>query len=135
MIPASANPHPSLTISTSEGKSREDKLVRERAEKRLQTLTKEVDYRVAKAYVALADDPQEQEMFSAKNKETAVSAINSGVSMGRGLEALAIGRYLDDDEWEAEQLRSGRVPQILPLPMKGKSVTQKWTGRWWDVKK
>lgn len=34
---------------------RERRLARERAEKRVQTLTKEVDWRVAKAYVALAD--------------------------------------------------------------------------------
>ena len=66
-------------------------------------LTKEVDWRVAKAYVALADDEEEQEDIRAKQKEIGRSASNAG-----GLESLAIGKYLDDEEWETEERNAGR---------------------------
>lgn len=112
-----------------------ENLVRERAEKKLQTLTKEVDWRVAKAYVALADDAHEQETFSTKRKEIGVSRTISDARTATGLEALAIERYLDDDEWEAEQVRVGRRPQILPLPINGKPVAVQKVARWWDLKK
>ena len=65
-------------------------------------LTKETDWRVAKAYVALADDPDEEALHTAKCKETGVSA--SGV----GLESRALDKYLDDDEWEGQQRRLGK---------------------------
>ncbi|KAG6817163.1 hypothetical protein H0H87_012124 [Tephrocybe sp. NHM501043] len=80
---------------------------KERAEKRLQTLTKEVDWRIAKAYVALADDPveqvEEQEEWKRKRKETG----SDGGSRPSTLEERAIRRYLDDNEWEENQRRGG----------------------------
>jgi hypothetical protein len=114
-------------------RQREARLVRERAGKKLQTLTKEVDYHVAKAYVALADDPEEQEMSTAKRKEmmgsSSASACGiaggsgapsgSGSGPGRGprgeLETLAIQQYLEDNEWEEEERRAGRGPRARPL--------------------
>ena len=100
ILPPTIKPHPSLRL---EEKAREDKLVRERAEKKVQMLTKEVDWRVAKAYVALADDEEEQEEFHVKQKE-----IGGSISGASGIEALAIGKYLDDEEWERGERRAGR---------------------------
>ncbi|KAF9000598.1 hypothetical protein BDQ17DRAFT_1327563 [Cyathus striatus] len=81
-------------ISREEEEEREAKRVWERAAKRLQTITKEVDWQVAKAYVALASDEDEEEVCR-KRKER-----GDGKGKGRTLEAVAVERYLDDDEWE-----------------------------------
>ncbi|KAK0463226.1 uncharacterized protein EV420DRAFT_1161757 [Desarmillaria tabescens] len=81
LLPPSS--HPKLKPSDSEPTGRREI---ERAEKRLQVLTKEVDWRVAKAYVALAD---EVDLDDSKLKQPATS-----------VEARAIERYLDDEEWE-----------------------------------
>ena len=110
ILPPTSKPHPSLKLDSAEEKAREDKLVRERAEKKVQMLTKEVDWRVAKAYVALADDEEEQEEFYAKQKE-----LGEGRSSAAGLESLAIGRYLDDDEWESGERSAGRGIQFKRL--------------------
>ena len=107
ILPPTSKPHPSLELDSVKEKAREDKLVRERAEKKLQMLTKEVDWRVAKAYVALADDEEEQEEFYAKQKE-----LGDGGSSATGLESLAIGRYLDDEEWETGERSAGRGIQF-----------------------
>ncbi|GLB40494.1 hypothetical protein LshimejAT787_0803650 [Lyophyllum shimeji] len=96
-----------------QAREREASREKERAEKRLQTLTKEVDWRVAKAYVALADDPEEEaeerDEWERKRKE------GGGVGVGVGpsnLEERAIRRYLDDEEWEESQRREGGRPTI-----------------------
>ena len=73
-------------------------------------LTKEVDWHVAKAYVALADDEEEQNEFHAKQKE-----IGAGGSSAGGLESLAIGKYLDDEEWEVGERSAGRGIQFKRL--------------------
>ena len=109
ILPPTAKPHSSLKLNSAEEKAREDRLVRERAERKVQMLTKEVDWRVAKAYVALANDGEEQEEFQAKQKE-----IGGGSSAG-GLESLAIGNYLDDEEWETMERRAGRGIQFKRL--------------------
>lgn len=90
--------------------------VREKAEKRLQMLTKEVDWRVAKAYVALADDPDEEAVHSFKYKET--GAIGAST-----LEARATDQYLEDQEWEEEQRRTGKRISLKSLPLlRGKFI-------------
>ncbi|KAG9224871.1 hypothetical protein CCMSSC00406_0001978 [Pleurotus cornucopiae] len=66
---------------------------RECAAKRLQVLTKELDWHTAKAYVALADDPELVAQEAAKAKEM-------GENINTSLEGLAVAQYLDDDEWE-----------------------------------
>jgi len=108
ILPPTIKPHPSLKLGSAEEKAREDKLVREQVEKKVQMLTKEVDWRVAKAYVALADDRDEQEEFHAKQKEIG----GDGGSSAGGLESLAIGKYLDDEEWETEERKAGRWIQF-----------------------
>ncbi|KAK0200913.1 hypothetical protein DFS33DRAFT_1462682 [Desarmillaria ectypa] len=80
LLPLSS--HPKLKPSDSKPTGRREI---ERAEKRLQVLTKEVDWRVAKAYVALADEID----LDSKLKQPTTS-----------IEARAISRYLDDEEWE-----------------------------------
>ncbi|KAJ7178577.1 hypothetical protein C8R43DRAFT_1084458 [Mycena crocata] len=84
--------------NSAEERAREVRRTRERAEKRLQTLTKEVDWRVAKAYIALADDPAEAELFALKRKELGTTAAAAASQ----LEAMAVDQYLDDLEWEAD---------------------------------
>lgn len=89
---------------------------REKAEKRLQMLTKEVDWRVAKAYVALADDPDEEAVYGFKHKET------GGIG-GSTLEARAADQYLEDQEWEEEQRRAGKRISLKSLPLlRGKFI-------------
>ena len=124
LLPPTAKPHPSLTLSEAEEQGREEKLVRERARKKLQTLTKEVDWRVANAYVALADDPEEQDAYGAKRKETGVSTRPLNQSDARVLEALAIEQYLEDEEWEAQERQAGRGMRISKFPFTGKVKAQ-----------
>ncbi|KJA26385.1 hypothetical protein HYPSUDRAFT_52658 [Hypholoma sublateritium FD-334 SS-4] len=99
-------------------RQREVHRVRERAEKRLQTLTKETDYRVAKAYVALADDADARATRGNKQKEVGAAATTarSGTPGPAELEAMAVEQYLDDDEWEAAERKAGRIPKARPLP-------------------
>ncbi|KAG6850697.1 hypothetical protein H0H93_009855 [Arthromyces matolae] len=89
--------------SSEQAAVREAKWGKERAERQLQTVMKEADWRVAKAYVALADDPnalmEEQEVWERKRKEY---GGNIGVGPSK-LGERAIQNYLDDDEWEASQ--------------------------------
>ncbi|KAF8072012.1 hypothetical protein FPV67DRAFT_1411676 [Lyophyllum atratum] len=87
--------------SPEQAREREASHGKERAEKRLQMLTKEVDWRVAKAYVALADDPdeaaEEREEWDRKRKESSGEGVGAGPL---NLEERAIRKYLDDEEWE-----------------------------------
>ncbi|KAF8513182.1 hypothetical protein BU17DRAFT_53511 [Hysterangium stoloniferum] len=80
---------------------------RERAEKRFQFVTKEVDWRVAKAYVAIAEG--DSASVNAKDKEDPKFIEKMG-----GTLSSAVERYLEDDEWEAEQ-SSGPSIQGFPL--------------------
>lgn len=100
---------------------------RERAEKKFAFVTKEVDYRIAKAYVAIAKEFGDEDLDFPDKNEKNVKVFGTGTSDedededggGRkkgsnghtGLEACAIGRYLDDEEWEKEELKAGRAPR------------------------
>ena len=107
---------------------------RERAEKRLQIITKEADWRVAKVYVALADEEDLDEFraqYDLKQKENV--GAQTGTQRGAGshysnLEMAALDRYLEDDEWEAGERREGRSATIpkFPLPSKRESLAGKW---------
>jgi hypothetical protein len=101
---------------TTEDKERETRRARERAEKRLQTLTKEVDWRIAKAYVALADDPAEVENDDYKVKEHSTASAGPAVVGLSRQETIAMNHYLDDDEWEARENRQGRTATLTPFP-------------------
>ncbi|KAF9466561.1 hypothetical protein BDZ94DRAFT_1187314 [Collybia nuda] len=140
-LPPSTHYRPGL-INSEEERKRETQDSKKRAEKRLQTVTKEVDWRVAKAYIALAEDPpdevEEAEDYSRKRKE---AGVPSGPSHGHSnLEERAIEQYLDDDEWEATQRRDGgkigpfRFP-LAKISREGASLKEKKRGgdrRWWQ---
>jgi len=98
----------------------------ERAEKRLQIVTKEVDWLVAKAYVAVVEDGAGDNGFK---KEDSDVNMKTDINEGRGaLEMRAIDRYLDDAEWEESERKQGRGVFIQPFPFgsfgeKGSSST------------
>ncbi|KAG8824308.1 hypothetical protein FRC19_002078 [Serendipita sp. 401] len=85
----------------------------ERAAKQFQFVTKELDWRIAKTYVDLAEDQELGDDYEMKRKE-------AGLPIGRPdretSAAGAVQRYLDDEEWEQEQLKSGAKPRIAPFP-------------------
>ena len=91
---------------------------RERAEKRFQFVTKEVDWRVAKAYVALS----EEEFVEDKGKEDP-KALNR--QQRHHVLESAVNQYLEDDEWER---RGGKEPRIHGFPLfSSSSVKQKYS--------
>jgi len=95
----------------------------ERAEKRLQMVTKEIDWRVAKAYVAIAQDSDPSEMSTKEKLNNCGGGLRkmpvseSGVSSRNGvLESDSIDRYLEDAEWEEQEQKEGRGPAIQRFP-------------------
>lgn len=92
----------------------------ERAEKLLQTVTKEVDWRVAKAYVALAQDSDPFAKEKPARWERSLQGIPGSVSGGSSQrnvpESDAIERYLEDAEWEEQERRDGRGPVMQQFP-------------------
>ena len=76
----------SILLSTASGTDAKKEInrERERAEKKLQMVMKEVDWRVAKAYVALAED-----FYESWGSST--------------LSGLAIDMYTEDIQWENVQ--------------------------------
>lgn len=92
----------------------------ERAGKRMQMVTKEVDWLVAKAYVSLAatdDDDDEIAAYEVKRKEEGESRRSR--TEGGVLESRAVERYLEDEEWEAHEIRQGRTPKLPGFPFRG----------------
>ncbi|KZP31721.1 hypothetical protein FIBSPDRAFT_944792 [Athelia psychrophila] len=107
-------------------RERERRLARERAEKRVQTLTKEVDWRVAKAYVALADahDTDADSLMEGNKEGEEVGEKKRSPGKGKSaLESRAVDRYMDDEEWEERERREGRHAVIAPFPYFGNGST------------
>jgi len=93
----------------------------ERAEKRLQMVTKEVDWRVAKAYVAIVQDSDPsgvpaKEKSDDYRRKVPVSGLEGSPSQRGALENGAIDRYLEDAEWEEQERKEGRGPAIQRFP-------------------
>lgn len=66
--------------------------------------------------MALADNPDEEVMYSFKNKETGSIGAST-------LEARAADQYLEDQEWEEEQRRAGKRISLKSLPpLRGKVI-------------
>lgn len=86
--------------------------IAERAGKRLQTVTKEVDWRIAQAYVALAEGEDEN---TTKKEYTNRRPGNSQEASG-SLDNMAIDRYLEDTEWEENERRAGRGVSLQKFP-------------------
>lgn len=100
-----AAPSPEAIISSEEHKERERSRKLEQARKRFQFVTKEVDWRVAKAYVAVADHDDEHVDIDSDNAKEAKALQEKDTRQlrrGEGLEGRAVDRYLDDDDWENE---------------------------------
>ncbi|CCL98172.1 uncharacterized protein FIBRA_00166 [Fibroporia radiculosa] len=116
----------SSTPSAQEDAEHRVRRTRERAEVRLQTLTKEVDWKVAKAYVAVADIIDDDPDTSGKTTthEGALEKLkirqassSADATNGEGnLEQRAIDQYLDDEEWEARERKEGRGVTIPAFP-------------------
>ncbi|KAJ3852322.1 hypothetical protein EV368DRAFT_74118 [Lentinula lateritia] len=79
---------------------------RERAEKHLQIVTKEVDWRVAKAYIALAEDEAVEDsgmQYDLEKKELGTAS---------NVELRALDMYFEDDEWEVRARRERRTNKL-----------------------
>jgi hypothetical protein len=96
-------------------KEKEEQRKRERAAKQFQFVTKEVDGGIAKTYIALAEENETSfDEYNLKRKE-AGRPVHQAASQA-GPAGGAVERYLDDQEWEEEQLKSGVKPKIQPFP-------------------
>ena len=109
----------------------------ERAQKRFQFVTKEVDWRVAKAYIALEDDGGSEYNGSIKEwvkgeKRSVLEGSNATVI---SVENRAVDRYLDDDEWERGEGRNMKIEPIPRLDGKdrhGEGSRIKQGNTWWE---
>ncbi|KAJ3757663.1 hypothetical protein EV360DRAFT_83816 [Lentinula raphanica] len=116
------------SIKPEEERCRAVRRIRERAEKRLQTVTKEIDWRVAQAYIAIAEQEGTEgyrASYDLKHKELdagpAFRKTPGPGSQVSDLELMALDKYFDDDEWEARERREGRFCQLSRLPTFQKS--------------
>jgi hypothetical protein len=79
-------------------------------------VTKEIDWRVAKAYVALASNPEFQEDPASTSKESFDKKVpnpkSTPTKLSAGIESRAVDMYLEDEEWEQNELNAGRYPHI-----------------------
>ncbi|KAI0649284.1 hypothetical protein C8Q79DRAFT_903898 [Trametes meyenii] len=148
VLPPSARSPPLLSpeqrVLDNELKAR---LARERAETRFQATTKEADRDVAKAYVALVGLPDTEEgTLKEYGKEQGLRQrrVRAGEDGGgeSTLEARAMDRYLDDDEWEARERAEGRKPGLPSFPYVGPAESRRSTGKvsaeeksWWRWRK
>ena len=131
--PSARAPTQSTPPGNATDAERAARIARERAAKRLQTVTKETDWRIAKAYVALAEDAGDDD---ALRKEHAVKKAPQSSSV----DGRAVDQYLDDDEWEAQERREGRGVHISRFPFapsgvpmgkrsEGSSSSSRWPWR------
>jgi len=123
LLPPSTKPH-HLVKQDDEDDERKIDIVRKRAEKRLQMLTKEVDWRVAKAYVALAEDGHEDLYERKEKEENQIPGMRSsgnaaGILKASTLETRAIDSYFDDEEWEQAERQAGRGVFLSQFPISG----------------
>lgn len=151
--PSSSAPSSSSPRKEDDDPDREAKRKREIAESRFRNVTKEVDWDVAKAYVALAEGhspaaedrnnaelPLKESEYDYEHRQVVKEKRHLGkVSSGEGnssiptLEERAVDQYMDDDEWEARERREGRGVVIPRFPLfgggssgKGREEKGKW---------
>jgi len=83
-------------------------------------VTKETDWGIAQAYVALAEDSDsEPDVTSLKQLEGEKSSQQGTARTRTTVEERAVDRYLDDDEWERRERAEGRGVHIQRLPVGG----------------
>ncbi|XP_006459323.1 hypothetical protein AGABI2DRAFT_184046 [Agaricus bisporus var. bisporus H97] len=122
-LPQSSKPVPlQYVLSEKDQANREARRAKEQAEKRLQMVTKEIDWRVAKAYVALAETPDITGQSAEKGKKGyhVVPPTASSVpgSSGSDLAIRAVDMYLDDEKWEQDEVNAGNSSQIWKIASK-----------------
>ncbi|KAL1694275.1 hypothetical protein GGG16DRAFT_47581 [Schizophyllum commune] len=127
VLPPSARDKLHASQTPHEAAMQEARRARERAEKRLQTLTKEADWRVARAYIALADGDEAERDTKMKEMGFEHPGLRAGSSR---LERYAVEQYLEDDEWEERERRAGRQPRLPSLPSSSSAAPPK-DRRWW----
>ncbi|KAI9461608.1 hypothetical protein BJY52DRAFT_187260 [Lactarius psammicola] len=104
-------PESHLRHATSAPSAEEDaRETRVRAQIALQHVTKETDWGIAKAYVALAEDSGSESDVMSLECEGEKEKLQSSNGRARGttLEERAVDLYLDDDEWEYRERAEGR---------------------------
>ncbi|KAG8933264.1 hypothetical protein FRC02_012250 [Tulasnella sp. 418] len=106
------NPKRPLSPPPADEKERLERLEREKATKRLQFVTKEVDYGIARAYVSLADT---DDLETLSHKKESGERPN--------LKGRAVDMYLEDEEWERSERMAGRGPQLQGFPFFNRSNT------------
>jgi hypothetical protein len=119
----------------------EARRTRERAQKRFQFVTKEVDWRVAQAYVALAEDNEAGSSGSrgpgGKEDGEKKEGMDAGSTRSEPLENRAVERYMDDEEWETQERAAGRGVCVPRFPVAGEcaGTSNKASGSggkgWW----
>ncbi|KAI0734216.1 hypothetical protein C8Q72DRAFT_455120 [Fomitopsis betulina] len=116
----------------------EARRARERAESRFRVLTKEADYRVARAYVAIAgveddtgDALRNDEAGSFTDASLKRLVHGSSVEADGSLEGRAVDRYLDDEEWEERQRSNGGTAQIPAFPVSSGMSKSSGKNTWW----
>ena len=72
-------------------------------------MTKETDWGIVQAYVALAEDSDSEPDVIPLKIEGEKSQSGRARRRGTTLEERAVDLYLDDDEWERREGRSARV--------------------------
>ncbi|KAI0749557.1 hypothetical protein C8Q80DRAFT_1269421 [Daedaleopsis nitida] len=122
LLPPSARPAPPLTAAEQTlDEERRARFATERAETRFQSMTKETDRDVAKAYVALAGLPDGADIKEYdKEKDNGLRKRHARTSAdgdGEGnIEGRAMDQYFDDGDWEEREREEGRKATISPFP-------------------
>ncbi|KAH9068429.1 hypothetical protein EDB83DRAFT_2506075 [Lactarius deliciosus] len=102
-------PESHLQHATSAPSVEEDaRQTRVRAQIALQRVTRETDWGIAQAYVALAEDSDSKPDVMSLKLEGEKSQRGNGRAPRRTLEERAVDLYLDDDEWECREIAEGR---------------------------
>ncbi|KAA1467459.1 hypothetical protein DENSPDRAFT_832513 [Dentipellis sp. KUC8613] len=132
LLPPSAKVHSTLVepiFDAEEEERRAQARTIERAQKRFQFVTKEVDWRIARTYVALADGESPMHQGAGEKGHEDVKDGSRLKQVGNpGREATAVDRYLDDEEWEANERRQGRGVHIQRIPGTGSRAGESSSG-------
>ncbi|PIL29765.1 hypothetical protein GSI_07970 [Ganoderma sinense ZZ0214-1] len=151
ILPPSVRAPPPLTpAERALDEERKARLAIERAETRFQTMTKETDRDVAKAYIALANLPDHAEEYGDVKEYEKGKENDKGLRKRRGhsgesdpvgegstsLEGRAMDQYFDDADWESRERTGGRKVTIPSFPLAGSSrVVEKMAAGeqkpWW----
>ncbi|EJD06412.1 uncharacterized protein FOMMEDRAFT_165218 [Fomitiporia mediterranea MF3/22] len=155
VLPPSAKPVLSIVengLKLSIDKEREHEIELEKTAKRLQLITKEEDWRIARAYSVLAessssssarfqkdlrsvlketekqpeDDTENEKKHMYRNGEKVHSTTGTTTST---LQERALDAYLEDDAWETRERVAGRRPPSEMAHMVGKGVLGRLSGQ------